>query len=416
METSIHLMLVSKQEPVLASLRELLQADEELRILAEAPGGDAALEAVENASPELLLIHSGGSDTDAVNLAERVILRKPRTFVVLLVQELTLEVMQAAAAAGCHNVIPFPEDGREFCGYLRRIYNAESGRIAALNTNQRVVWASKVITVYGAKGGLGKTSMAVNLAIKLAEMGRKVALLDLDLQFGDVHIFMDADPRETISDLVQDMGSPDIDGVRSYMTVHPSGVHLLCAPKSPEYADMVSGERIQSLLGLLRSYYDYVIIDTASNFADATLAALEASTTILFLTGLDISILKNSKVAMGILESLGQKKKVRTIINRAVEVSSITIADVQRIVDAPILARVPSDYLVAVAALNRGQPFVQSAPKSKLSLAVSDIAEKLDSGADNFDIQQLSPREKRALMRKYRTKDKSEQRARFGRR
>ncbi len=412
----IRLMLVSRQETVLSSLRQLLDFDEELSILAEAPGGDAALEAVENHSPDVLLLHSGGTDSDAMNLAERIILCRPRTFVILLVQELTLEVMQAAAAAGCHNVLPFPSDGKELCDHIRRVYHAESGRIAALNVNQRVVWASRVIAVYGAKGGLGKTSIAVNLAIKLAEMGRKVALVDLDLQFGDVHIFMDADPKETISDLAQDTGAPDIDAIRSYMVAHPSGVQILCAPKSPEYADMISADRIQSLLGLLRSCYDYVIIDTPSNFADATLAALEASTSILFLTGLDISILKNSKVALGILESLGQKKKVRVVINRAVEVSSITVADVQRIVDAPILARIPSDYLVAVAALNRGQPFVQSAPKSRLSLAVCDIAEKIDSGKDQFDIQQLSPRERRALIRKYRTKEKSERRSPFGKR
>lgn len=148
------------------------------------------------------------------------------------------------------------------------------------------------------------------------------------------------------------------------------------------------------------------------NFSDPTLAALEASTTILFLTGLDVSILKNSKLAMSILESLGQKKKVRVIINRAVEINSITVSDVQRIIDAPILARIPSDYLVAVAALNQGQPFVQCSPKSKLTLAIRDIAEKILTGNDQFDIQKLSPRERRALMKRYKTKEKAEKKSR----
>lgn len=409
----MNIMLVSRQAEDLRTLRRYLSADEELTVLADAPGGDAALETVENVSPDILLISAGAADSDSVNLAERIILRKPRTFVILLLPEVTLEALQAANAAGCHNVTRFPADEKELCAYVRRVYHAESGRISALDSNQRVVWASRVITVYGAKGGLGKTSIAVNLAIKLAQQNRKVAILDLDLQYGDVHIFMDTDPRETIADLMQDSASPGIDAVRSYMNLHPSGVHILCAPKSPEYADMISAERVQSLISLLRAYYDYVIIDTAANFADPTLAALEAASTILFVTGLDISILKNSRVAMSILDSLGQKKKVRAIINRAVEVSSITVADVQRIVDAPILARIPSDYLVAVAALNRGQPFVQSAPKSRLSLAISDIAEKIDSGTDHFDIQQLTAREKRALMRRYRTKDKSEKHSLF---
>lgn len=409
----ISIMLVSKQDSVLRTLRQMIGTDPELEPAAEASGGDAALEKVENTAPDVLVINSSDADTDAINLAERVILRKPRTFVILLAEKLTLEILQNANAAGCHNILPFPADPKELCGFIHRVYNAESGRIAALSSNERVTWSSKVITVYGAKGGLGKTTIATNLAIKLAEQNKKVAILDLDLQFGDVHIFMDADPKETIADLMQDMASPTIDSIRSYMSIHPSGVHILCAPKSPEYADMISGDRIQSLLSLLRSYYDYVIIDTGANFADSTLSALEASTTILFVTGLDISILKNSKVAMTILESLGLKKKVRVIINRAVEINSITIADVQRIVDAPILARIPSDYMVAVAALNQGQPFVQSAPKAKLSLAISDVAEKILTGTDHFDLQQLTPKERRALMRKYRTKERSEKKKLF---
>ena len=408
----IEIMLVSKQEQTLNTLRQFIGTDPELTVIAEAPGGDAVLEKVENEAPEILILNSGGLDTDAVSLAERIIMRKPRTFVIILVQEVTVEVLQSANAAGCHNVMPFPAEAKELCGCIHRVFNTESGRIVALDSNERVTWASKVLTAFGAKGGLGKTTIAVNLAIKLAEGNKKVALVDLDLQFGDVHIFMDADPKETIADLVQDLVNPTIDSVRSYMSVHSSGVSLLCAPKSPEYADMISGERIQRLLALLRANFDYVIVDTGTNFSDATLAALEASTTILFVTGLDVSILKNSKAAMNILDSLGLKKKVRVIINRAVEINSITIDDVQKIVDAPILMQIPSDYMTAVAALNQGQPFVQTMPKAKLSMAISEVASRIIGGEDNYDLLQLSVRERRAQLRKYRTKDKAEKRGR----
>lgn len=402
----IGVMLVSKSDRVLDTVSGYINADTELEVLGEAKNGESALEKVENLSPDILVIHKTQGDTDTISLAERIIKLKPRTFVILITDNYTVDELKKANAVGCHNIIPFPENDREICDAIHRVYNAESGRIAALDSTQRVVWSSKVISVFSAKGGLGKTTIAANLAVSLAEKNKKVALVDLDLQFGDVSIFMDAEPKDTIADLVQDVDFSSIDSVRSYMTVHPSGVHLICAPKSPEYADIVTGEKVQSLIGLLRSYYDYVIIDTATSFSDATLSALESSSQILFVTGLDISILKNSKTAMGILESLGQKKKIRTIINRAIEINSISTADVQRIVDAPILSRIPSDYMMAVAALNRGQPFVQSAPKAKLSLAIKDIADKIISGADNFDIQQLTPKERRALMRKYKMKEK----------
>ena len=408
----ISIILVSKQSGLNRTLRTFLETDPELELESELSGADEALEKVDLLCPNILLIHAGDSDQDAISLAERVIQRKPRTFVILLMENVTLERMQMANAAGCHNIAPIPQEAKELCNLIHRVHNTENDRITALDSNERATWSSKILTVYGAKGGLGKTTIATNLALMMTKQKKKVCLIDLDLLFGDVHVFLDIEPKETISDLMLEHSSTSIDAVRAFMTVHPSGIHILCAPKTPEYAETVSGDRIQSLLALLRSYYDYIIIDTGVNFSDPTLAALEASTTILFLTGLDVSILKNSKLAMSILESLGQKKKVRVIINRAVEINSITVSDVQRIIDAPILARIPSDYLVAVAALNQGQPFVQCSPKSKLTLAIRDIAEKILTGNDQFDIQKLSPRERRALMKRYKTKEKAEKKSR----
>ena len=402
----INLILVSKQPSVNLRLREQLLTDEELEVLDEISNADEALEKVDLQNPNILLLYSGDADSDAISLAERVIQRKPRTFVILLMERMTMERLQLATAAGCHNVFPVPENAKELCALVHRVYNAENDRINALDSNERATWASKILSVYSAKGGIGKTTIATNLALELARQKKKVCLIDLDLLFGDVHVFMDVEPKETISDLMQENFRNSIDSVRSFMTVHPSGIHILCSPKAPEYADTVSGERVQSLLSLLRAYYDYIIIDTPVNFSDPTLAALEASTSILFVTGLEVSILKNSKMAMTVLDSLGQKKKVRTIINRAVEINSINAGDVQRILDAPILSRIPSEYLVAVAAINQGLPFVKSAPKAKISLAIADIADKLVRGDDTYDMVQLTAKEKRALNKRYKSKDK----------
>jgi pilus assembly protein CpaE len=170
------------------------------------------------------------------------------------------------------------------------------------------------------------------------------------------------------------------------MSVHSSGVHLLCAPKSPEYAELVSAEKIQSLLGLLRSYYDYVIVDTSPSFNDVTMTAIEASSIIFFVTGLDISILRNSKLSVAILESLQQTDKVRLIVNRVVDMNSINISDVQRIIGYPIWAKITNDYKVAVNALNRGVPFVTGAPKSKLSDSISALSDVLIKGTSDYNI------------------------------
>ena len=381
----IKVMLISNQDAFLNQMRQLITADD-ITVAADAPGGAMAMEKIENIAPDVLIINSGRNDNEALNLAERIIQNRPRIFVIMVVEELTVEALQAANSVGVHNVIAMPENSKEICDYIHLIHTAENNRLSALTENTQVTWISKCITVFSSKDGLGKTSLATNLAIKLAEKRRKVALVDLDLEFGDVHTFLDLDPRDTIAELAQDFYAPTIDAIRSYMTVHPSGVHVLCAPKSPEYADVVSAEAVSSILSLLRSYYDFVIIDTASNFGEVTLTAIESATTVLMMTGMDISTLKNSKAALGVLESLKQNTKVRLVVNRAVETASISVDDVVRVVDAPLAAYIPNDYNVAVSALNRGEPFVHSFPKSKLTGCVEKLADTLIAGTEDFHV------------------------------
>jgi pilus assembly protein CpaE len=363
-------------------LRRIIE-DEDIVIIGESAGGTLALDKIENTSPDIIIMTLGAGDTDVLNLAERIILHRPRTFVILVAEHIDVDMMQSAIKVGCHNIIELPSSSKDFADYIKSVYNNEQTRLKSLNEKENLLWSSTVISVFGAKGGLGKTTIAANLAVKLAEKRKKVALIDLDLQFGDIHIFMDIEPKDTITELVQEVITPNIDSVRSYMSVHSSGVHVLCAPRSPEYAELISPEKILSLLSLLRSYYDYVIIDTAPSFSEVNMTAIESSSIIFFVTGLDISILKNSKLSISLLESLQQNDKVRVIVNRSVDMNTITLKDVEKIIGYPIWTKIPSDYKVAVNALNRGIPFVSGAPKSKLSQSISELADTLVSGKTN---------------------------------
>lgn len=381
----IKILIISKISKNINALRSMID-DEELVVIGDSIGGTFGLDKIENTSPDIILMTLGAGDTDVLNLAERITLHRPRTYVILVAENLDIKTMQTAVKVGCHNITELPSTPKEFSDYIKTVYNNETMRIKSLSENEALLWSSTVITVFGAKGGIGKSTIAANLAVKLAEKRKKVALVDLDLQFGDLHIYLDIEPKDTIIELVQDFKSPNIDLVRSYMNVHSSGVHLLCAPKSPEYAELVSAEKVQGLLGLLRNYYDYVIVDTAPSFSEVNMTAIESSSIIFFVTGLDISILRNSKISVSILESLKQTDKIRIVVNRAMDMNSITINDVQRIIGYPIWAKLPSDYKVAVNALNRGIPFITGAPKSKLSESITGLANILTSGSSDFDI------------------------------
>jgi len=393
----INVLLISKHSSNLAAIRGMID-DEDIAVIGQSSGGNDALERIDNLSPDIIIMTLGAGDNDVRSLTERIIFNRPRSHVILLAEYLDVDILQSALSVGAHNVIEFPKSSKDFCEYIKTVYNNESARIESLSGKQSLSWISKVITVYGAKGGIGKTTLAVNLAVKLAESRKKVALVDLDLQFGDANVFLDIVPVDTIFELAQELASPNIDLIRSYMSVHSSGVHVLCAPKSPEYAELITPEKIQSILSQLRTYYDYVIIDTSPSYNDVTITALEASSTILFLTGLDISILKNSKLSLNILRSLQQVNKVKIIVNRAVSIGSITLDDVQKLIDCPIWAKLPSDYKVAVTALNRGVPFVTGAPKSELSQAVSTVASMLLEGTEDVDTLSIKQRKKLGLM------------------
>ncbi len=392
----ISVLVISKLEKNLDAMKGMIE-DDEIVVIGDSPGGAQALDRIENVSPDMVIMFLGAGDTDVLSLTERIIFHRPRTHVILLLEYMDVDILQRAIKAGAHNVIEFPESPKEFAEYIKSVHHNETIRINSLNEKQNIAWMSRVVTVFGAKGGLGKTTIATNLAVKLAENRKKVALIDLDLQFGDIHIFLDMEPADTISEYVQQVFTPNIDSVRSYMTVHSSGIHVLCAPKSPEYAELISAEKVQSLLSVLRTYYDYVIIDTPPSFTDVTITAIESSSTILFVTGLDISILKNSKLSLSLMESLQQRDKVRLIVNRAVDMSSITVGDVQRIIGCPIWAKIPSDYKVAVTALNRGVPFVISSPGSPLSKSISVVTDALITGADHFDIRSASNQKIKAM-------------------
>ena len=203
----IKVLLISKMERNIEALRSKIE-DEEIIILGDSVGGAQALDKIENTSPDIIIMTLGAGDTDVLNLAERIILHRPRTFVILVADTLNVEIMQEAVKVGCHNLIEFPATSKEFAEYIKSVYHNESIRIKSLSNKDTLVWASRVITVFGAKGGLGKSTIAANLAVKLSEKRKKVALVDLDLQFGDINIFLDIEPKDTIVELVQDVVTP----------------------------------------------------------------------------------------------------------------------------------------------------------------------------------------------------------------
>lgn len=302
-------------------------------------------------------------DQDMFSFLQKLTAGHQRLVVILLCDTSDPTVYSRAMNAGVNTVLSkdiSPED-------LARTVTDETARLRQkLGINESAA-ESSVIAVFSTKGGTGKTTVSVNMAVSLAQTGKKVCLIDLDLQFGDVGVFLNIPKAETISDLL-DSGDLSPDAVDSFLYKHSSGVRVLCAPNSPEEADAIHPEHLEQIIAAIRAKYDYTILDLPPILDDNSIASIEQADYIWFITNPEISTLKNSKVCMSILGNLNLEKKIRIVLNKDSE-SSIKQDNVRTVLGTEIELAIPYDYDTAVTAVNRGKPFVLSAPRAKCSKA-----------------------------------------------
>lgn len=353
-----------------------LTGDEGYKILVSAKLDNKTLSKIEYKSPDIIIIYTEETDIRIVDLIERLYITKSGCAILVITTSTNVKQANLALEAGANKVLAAPIDTKLLKNSIMLSVNKEKSRLTTDNVTDKATFLSKTISIFGTKGGVGKTTLAVNLAVALARKRKKVAIIDLDLQFGDVGIFLDIDKADTISELLEENNDPDINAIKGYMPIHSTGISVLLAPKSPEYAELIKGKQVEKIINNLKDYFDYVIIDMPPAFNDISLVALENSSAVLFVTNLDISSLKNTKVSFNIISSLGFLQKVKLIFNKD-GISSIKPKEAKKILNKDIYSVVENDNKVAVNALNRGIPIVIDSPKSVLSAAVNTLANKI---------------------------------------
>jgi pilus assembly protein CpaE len=235
----------------------------------------------------------------------------------------------------------------------------------------------RVVTIFSAKGGCGKTTISTNLAVALADRGRReVCLVDLDLAFGDVAIALQLFPAHTIADAVPLADSLDESGLAGLLTPHSPGLTTLVAPVEPGAAESIPASLVADLLRILRGMFDFVVVDTPPAFTDHVLAAFDASEVIGLLATLDVPALKNLKLTLETLELLNYPRdKWRVMLNRADAKVGLTIGEVESTLGSKIVSQIPSSRAVP-ASVNRGVPIVLDEPNHPVSQAIKAFAEQ----------------------------------------
>ena len=237
----------------------------------------------------------------------------------------------------------------------------------------------QIVAVFSPKGGAGRTTIATNLALALRkETGARVCLVDANLQFGDVGVLLNLNPKNrSIMDAVE-RGEPDGDVIDSVVVDHSTGIRVLLAPPSPEGADLVTPQYLRKIVDHLRGTHDYVVVDLPAALNDHSLAVMDAADMILVLSALEITTIKNVRLFLEVADQLEYDRgKIRLVINRADAAQGIRIGDVEASIRRPIDGSIVSDGRLAVLAVNRGVPFVVSHPEGALSRDIFKLARTL---------------------------------------
>lgn len=331
-----------------------------------------------NKFPEIVLCAVRGNVSDSVFGFIQDLLTVARGTIAILVNDkIDVELVNKAAQYGIRKVLPIDGIGaKEFSENIKTVYALEKQRVLDNNEEKRV--RCKAIGFFGGKGGTGKTTLAVGVAAQLARAGKRVMLMDLDLQFGDIIMALDLDTKHSIVDLVQDRGGITIENIKNFSVEHSTGMSILCAPKSSEYADFVTAAHVEKIIDIMRPYYEYLIIDLPSSFNDTTITACENCEEIFLIYNNEILSLNNAKVCYTILDRLHQREKIRIILNKT-EKSLIKAADFEEMFQIPVFANIPADYSSALMSVNKGQAITVAQPKSAVSKGISDLADKIIS-------------------------------------
>jgi pilus assembly protein CpaE len=338
----------------------------------------------------------------AASLADTLRVTRPTVSVILIRRRVDTSVLSEALRSGMREVV----DERDLTGLGAAVQRAEQVWFAINGAGESSSAATQgqVITVFSPKGGVGKTTTAVNLAMALSRNGaRKVCLVDLDLAFGDVAITLQLFPARTIADAVHLQSGLDFSVLEPLLTDYHQVLSALVAPVQPDAKDTIPAALVGRILGLLKSNFDHVVVDTAPAFDEYVLQAFDETDELLLVTTLDVPTLKNVKVAVETLDLLNfPKPKRHLVLNRADDKVGLSPDKVESTLGMKIAAAIPTSSQVAHAT-NAGEPITSSSPKHAVSQTLVKFANTL-AGAPPKQDHKAVPREtsapRRSLLRR----------------
>ncbi|MGW1341300.1 AAA family ATPase [Kribbella sp. NPDC002412] len=333
---------------------------------------DTALRAlIDDPAEDLVVVGPDTGKDEALRFTAHLRIDRPAVGVILVRRHVDVDLLTEALRAGVREVVAAGDDAALLAACDRS--RALSGHVRAIDEPAQGP-QGKVVTVFAAKGGCGKTTFAINIAAALAAADQRVCVLDLDLAFGDVAINVQVEPVRTISDALPMAGHLDTTGAASLLTPYRPGLDMLLAPVAPGDAEKIPATLVGELLAVLRGMFDFVVVDTPAQFSEHVLTAMDASDHHVLLTTPDTPALKNMRITLDMLDLLSYSRDIRSIVfNRSDAKVGLSASDVERVVRSTISAQVPSSRNVPIS-INKGTPIVIATPAHPVSQAITRFA------------------------------------------
>ncbi len=394
----IRVLIVDDFADTRESIAKLLYFERDIEVAGSAGDGQDGIRMAKELRPDVILMDINMPGMDGVAATEVICSTIPECEIIMMSVQGEADFLRRAMLAGAREYLVKPFTGDELASSIRHVYELAADKrnrlSAALRPTQQgsapepgAPSLARTLCIFSPKGGVGRTTIATNLAIAIRMLtGKKVALVDGNLLFGDIGIMLNLSNRKTISDLIPNIHLLDDDLLETAMVEHGSGVRVLLAPPRPELAELITAEHIRAIMGVLRSHYDYIVVDTIGSFEDTMLTVFDMSDLIILLTTLEMPAIKNIKLFLEVAEALHYSQdKLMLVLNRADSTGGIQVADVEQNIHFKVSANIVSSGQVMTAAVNQGVPVVLSnrdAPVAKdlfnlarLTLAEADTTE-----------------------------------------
>ncbi len=393
MSDRIKVLIVDDISETRDHLSKLLGFEADIDVVGVAASGAEAIERAVALMPDVVLMDINMPDMDGIATTELLAAKCPTAAVVMMSVQGEADSLRRSMLAGAREFLVKPFSSDELNTSIRQVWTRErdkQSRIVAPVAASAVPTtasgeAGTVVAVFSPKGGVGRTTIAVNLAVAAASLGgKRVALMDASFQFGDVGVLLNLNPKnKSIADLVPELDAGDLESIDTFIIDHSSGVRVLLAPASPEQAEHVTASHTKRVLERLRADHDLVVVDCPAAFNDTTIAVLDESDLILTLLSLEITSVKNMRLFLEVSEQLGYRAdKLRLVLNRADSTLGIRVADVEHSIGRKVDHTIVSDGRSVVYALNRGVPFFLSNREAQVSQDILRLATAIVGAGD----------------------------------